>query len=372
MKITISQKEFNKSLSNALKIVERSTTMPILKGIKLEVKDNRLYISATDLLISIESSISGLDDEYENGSLVVESANILLEIIKRLPDENIKLNTDLMNNLNVHCNYSDFTLNGLSSDEYPEWPEVDSNQSFQIEKDLLMDMISKTEFAISNDQARPVLTGALLEIDNNEIVLVSLDGYRLAVRKSKLDNFDKNISIIIPGKAIRKLLDILKTIKTDSENIEIKSSENHIVINMGETTMVSRLLDGHFLSYKDIIRNEYNTKVTIDKNDFKLALERASYIDREGHNSLIKLKIESDRLVIRSNSDTGDINEIILCEIEGEPIEIAFNTRYILDGVKVIDTEKINMYLIGDVHPCIINPENDPMYTYLILPVRLA
>lgn len=371
LKIKVNQREFNKALTSALKVVERSTTMPIIKGVLLEVKDGSLYISATDLLISIESKIEGLG-ESEDGSIVVQAANILSEIIKRLPDEEVELETDDSDNLKIRCSYSDSTLNGVSSDEYPESPQIDGEQSFSVEKDLLQDMISKTEFAISDDQARPVLTGALLEIENNEMVLVALDGYRLAVRKSEVQNFEGNISMIIPGKAVRKLSDILKMLRDEDEKVNMKATKNHVVINYGNVVMTSRLLDGHFLSYKDIIRNEYNTKVDVDRAMFRGALERASYIDRDGQNSLIKITVEADSIVIRSNSDTGNIHEVVPASVEGEPLEIAFNTRYILDGIKVIDTEKISMYLVGNIHPCIINPEGDANYTYLILPVRLS
>ncbi len=371
LKIKVNQREFNKALTSALKVVERSTTMPIIKGVLLEVKDGSLYISATDLLISIESKIEGLG-ESEDGSIVVQAANILSEIIKRLPDEEVELETDDSDNLKIRCSYSDSTLNGVSSDEYPESPQIDGEQSFSVEKDLLQDMISKTEFAISDDQARPVLTGALLEIENNEMVLVALDGYRLAVRKSEVQNFEGNISMIIPGKAVRKLSDILKMLRDEDEKVNMKATKNHVVINCGNVVMTSRLLDGHFLSYKDIIRNEYNTKVDVDRAMFRGALERASYIDRDGQNSLIKITVEADSIVIRSNSDTGNIHEVVPASVEGEPLEIAFNTRYILDGIKVIDTEKISMYLVGNIHPCIINPEGDANYTYLILPVRLS
>lgn len=371
MKIIVNQKEFSKSLTSALKIIDRNTTMPIIKGVLLKVIDNKLYITATDLLITIETNIKGLKD-YEEGTIVVLSANILSEIIKRLPDEEIEITSDNTSEIKLSCTNSQFSLSGISSEDYPETPHIQSDNEFKVEKDLLLDMIFKTEFAISTDQARPVLTGSLLEIENGEMVLVSLDGYRLAVRKAEVSNFDENISIIIPGKAIRKLLDILKMEKTEEDNIGIKPSKNHVVINTGTTVITSRLLEGHFLSYKDIIRNEYNTKVDIDRNLFKSALERASYIDRDGQNSLIKMSIELDSVVIKSNSDTGNIHEVVPAEVEGEPLDIAFNTRYILDGMKVIDTEKISMYLVGNIHPCIINPMDYENYTYLILPVRLS
>ena len=365
MKVSVNQSLLSKAINIAQRGITSRTTMPILSKLLIKVDNGRMHIIGTDLEIGVETSIEC--NSIEPGSIAVTS-RLFGEIIKKLPsNEEVSITVD-NNNIHVKCLNSEFNLLGQSKDEYPELPEINEEETFSIEKDLLKDMINKTKFAIAQDETRPVLTGALLEIENGEAVLVALDGYRLALKKSKID-YDKNISLIIPGKTLSEVGII---IDDADENIKISASKNHMIFNTGNTVITTRLLEGQFLSYKDIIRNDYNTKVTVNTRDFQDSLERASLLAREGKNNLIKIDINPDHMVINSNSEIGDINERVEIDMEGEAMEIAFNSKYIMDGIKVIESENLVMYLVGNIHPCIINPENDPNYTYLILPVRLA
>lgn len=366
MKLTVNQTSLSKAISIAQRGITSRTTMPILSKLLLKTKENKLFITGTDLEIGVETSIEC--QTLESGSIVITS-RLFGDIIKKLPaSEEISISVDNSNNVNVKCLNSEFNLMGQSVDEYPELPDINEDETFTIEKELLKDMINKTKFAIAQDETRPVLTGALLEIENGEAVLVALDGYRLALKKSKID-YDGNISLIIPGKTLSEVGII---IDEADELIKVSASKNHMIFNTGSTVITTRLLEGQFLSYKDIIRNDYNTKVTVNTRELQNALERASLLAREGKNNLIKMDIMHDLMVINSNSEIGDVNERVNIDMEGDPMEIAFNSRYIMDGIKAIESEELVMYLVGNVHPCIINPENDPNYTYLILPVRLA
>ena len=229
-------------------------------------------------------------------------------------------------------------------------------------------MIRQTIFATAQDETRPILTGALLEITDGKISLVALDGYRLALKSAPVD-YAEDVKVVVPSKTLNELNKILED---DDSDVKITCTENHIIFMLNKTIITSRLLEGQFLNYNDIIRNDYKSRVTVNTQDIKDSIERASLLAREGKNNLVKLEVSDYKLVITSNSEIGDVYEEIKIDLEGEDIEIAFNSKYILDGIRVIDSEEITMDFVSSVNPCIIKPIDDENYTYLILPVRLS
>jgi len=229
-------------------------------------------------------------------------------------------------------------------------------------------MIKQTIFATAQDETRPILTGALLEISEGKASLVAIDGYRLAVKNVAINSVN-DIKVVIPGKTLNE---ISKILDDDDSDVKITFTSSHIIFNLGNTVIISRLLEGQFLNYKDIIRNEYKSKVKIKTKDMQASIERASLLAREGRNNLVKFTVSDDNLIITSNSEIGNVYEEIPIELEGNDITIAFNSKYLLDGIKVIDSEEVIMNFVSNVNPCIIKPVEDNSYTYLILPVRLA
>ncbi|WP_425449240.1 DNA polymerase III subunit beta [Dethiothermospora halolimnae] len=364
MKIKIDQKQLSKCIGIVQKAISTKTTLPILEGILIETIDNRLKITATDLELGIESYIDC--EVIEEGSFVV-TAKIFGDIIRKLPNETVDIEVKENYNIEINCGHSKFNLIGQPSEEYPQLPKISDEVSFDIPQDLLKIMIKQTIFATAQDETRPILTGALLEISNNSATLVALDGYRLAVKKVSI-NCNEDIKVVIPGKSLNELSKILED---DENDINIKFTKGHIIFNLGDTVISSRLLEGQFLNYKDIIRNEYNSKVVVNTNDIKQSIERASLLVKEGKNNLIKFSVSDDKMLITSNSEIGNVHEEVPIKLEGNDVEIAFNSKYILDGIRVIDSKEIIMNFVSDINPCIINPTEDNKYTYLILPVRL-
>ncbi|WP_130805449.1 DNA polymerase III subunit beta [Senegalia massiliensis] len=364
MKIKIGQNILSKYISIVQKGISSKTTLPILSGILVEAYENKLQLTGTDLELGIETK---LDCEViEEGKIVITS-RIFGDIIKKLPNDEVIITTDNDNNIHISCSNSEFNIQGHSAEEYPELPYIDNESSFEIPKDLLKNMIRQTIFATAVEETRPILTGALLEIKNNDLALVALDGYRLALKKSKADCED--LKVVIPSKTLNEVSRILDE---EEDNVNIKFTTNHILFDLGDTIINSRLLEGQFLNYKDIIREEYTSKVTVKTNNIKQSIERASLLAREGRNNLVKFEIKDNKMTITSNSEIGNVHEELDIELEGEDITIAFNSKYILDGLKVIDSDIINMNFISNVNPCIIKPVEDENYTYLVLPVRLA
>lgn len=365
MKFSINQDELSKSISIVQRSISSRTTLPILTGILLKAENNRLILSGTDLELGITTNIE-CNVETE-GSIVITS-RLFGEIIKKLPNTTVNLESETNNNLKITCNGSNFNILGQNPEEYPEIPSIKNDDSFFIEKELLKNMIRQTIFATSLDETRTILTGALLEIENNTASIVALDGYRLALKRVQI-NSNKNIKVVIPRKTLSELS---KIIDENDDKIDVYITDNHIIFKIGRTTMTSRLLEGQFLNYEDIIREDYKTLLTMNTKDFSESLDRASLLAREGKNNLVKLKIFEKKVEITSKSDFGDVLENVDSVVEGDEIEIAFNSKYLLDGIKVIDSSKIEIKLMGSVNPCIIKSKEDPNYTYLVLPVRLS
>lgn len=338
--------------------------MQILNGILLEAFDNRLKLTATDLKIGIETYVDC--NVIEEGSIVL-NARIFGDIVKKLPNSLISISVE-ENRVNIQCENSVFNLFGSNPLEYPKLPTIINQTSFSMAKDLLKSAIRHTVFATTEDETRPILAGVLLEVHEGGAAFVALDGYRLALRNIPVD-LDENIKIVIPSRALTELSRILDD---SDEEVSIVVAPGHVIFNMGETLLFSRLLEGQFLNYKEIIRTEHKTTVLVNKEEFQDSLERASLLSSETKANLIKLTIGDDKITIRSNSEMGNVHEEVFSKLDGEELNIAFNSRYILDGVKIIESEEIELSFMGELNPCIIKPVGDANYTYLALPVRLA
>lgn len=364
MRIEVNQKILANHINIVQKGISSRSTLQILDGILLEAKDGKLKLTATDLEIGIETYADC--NIIENGSIVVNS-RIFGDIIKKLPNSQINIIVD-ENKMNIKCENSEFNILGSNYLEYPELPTIINQNSFTMPKDLLKSAIRQTVFATTEDETRPILTGVLLETNNNIASFVALDGYRLALRNIPI-NIEEDIKIVIPGRA---LVELNKILDESEDDLNIVVAPGHVIFDLGNTLLFSRLLEGQFLNYRDIIRKDHKSKILVNKREFQDSLERASLLASEGKANLIKLNIKEDKIIIKSNSEIGDVNEQVYSEQEGDILNIAFNSKYILDGIKVIDAEDIELLFMGSLNPCIIRPVGDENYTYLALPVRLA
>lgn len=364
MKFIINQRDLTKHINIAQKGISSRTTLQILDGILIETMKDKIKLTATDLEISIETFANC--EILEEGSIVVNS-RIFGDIIKKLPDMLINIEVT-NNNINIKCENSEFNIIGNPGADYPDLPVVIEQNNFVLPKDLFKNAIRQTVFATTQDETRPSLTGVLLEIENNEISFVSLDGYRLALRKIPTKS-DISLKIIIPGRSLNELNKILED---REEDITISAAPGQVIFNIGDTIVYSRLLEGQFFNYKDIMRKDHKTKVTVNKREFQNALERASLLAKEEKANLVRLNVLDENVIIRSNSEIGDVYERLSSSQTGENLNIAFNSRYILEGIKIMDAEELELNFMGSLNPCIINGVDDENYTYLVLPVRLA
>lgn len=364
MKFICNKSSLQEAISIAQKAVTGKSTMPILQGIFLNVTGNTLTLIGTDIDLSIETKIEV--STQEQGSIVVDS-RLFGEIIRKLPNAEVEISSIDEKTIEIKCEKSKFNLVHMGAEDFPQLPSINEHDVVKLPQKILKNMIRGTIFAIAQDETRPILTGVLFEIKDNTLNLVALDGFRLALKKESIDS-DQSISAVIPGKTLNEVVKILD----DEGDVNITFTGNHILFNLGETKVISRLLEGEFIKYSSIIPEEFNLKVTVKRSNLLNCIERASLVAKEGNTNLIKFNIEDDNIVITSNSQLGNVREELNIILQGQPLQIAFNSKYLIDVLKIMDDEEINIEFTSSVSPCVIKNAENIKCTYLVLPVRVA
>jgi len=368
MKFTCQQQQLSKALNTVCKAVTTRTTIPILKGILLEASSNNvLKLAASDLDLSIEKKISA--PVLEEGSIVV-SSRLFTDIIRKLPNEEIEIELVNGNNVKIKCHASEFVIIGQPAEEFPNIGEISTGNKMSIDKETFKEMIKKTSFSASIDEAKGVIVGVLMEIDKESLNMVALDGFRMAVTKEAMKN-SENRKIIIAARILNEIQKILIDEEKVKE-VELVMDEKKALINLEDTRIVLRLLEGEFIKYRDIIPKEHKSRIVVDRYSFLESIERASLLAKEGKNNLIKISISEEGLVITSRSEEGNVREEVFITKEGENLEIGFNSKYLLDVLKVVSDDEIAMEFNSSVSPCLIKPTSGNAYEYLILPVRIT
>lgn len=366
MKITCQQQTLSKAINTVCKAVTTRTTIPILKGILLETIDNStLKLSASDLDLSIEKKISV--NVLKEGSIVV-SSRLFTDIIRKLPNEEIEIEVS-ENNVNIKCLKSEFTIVGLPPDEFPVISEIKEDNHLKISKEILKNMIKKTSFSASIDESRGIIVGVLIEIEKDNIRMVALDGFRMAVTKQHMKS-QKDEKIIIPARILNEIYKILTEEEKEKE-VSLVIDNKKAVIIFDDAIISSRLLEGEFINYKEIIPKTYKCRTKINRNELLDSIERASLLAREGKNNLIRMTVNEDKMIISSKSEEGKVHEEVFIEREGDGLEIGFNSKYIMDVLRVVEEEELYFEFNTNISPCLIKPVENDNFEYLILPVRL-
>lgn len=367
MKFVCSQSLLTNAINTVQKAVSTKSTHPILKGILIEAHDQKLKLTGNDLNVGIECYIEA--QVIEEGSIVV-SSRLFGEIIRKLPDAPIECIVDEALQIQINCQKSKFSLSGQPSVEFPELPELGDTEVCDLECDILKNMIRQTLFATSQDETRPILTGALIEIEGGKMTMVAIDGYRLALRSAEV-NPTVIGKAVVPGKTLSEVSKIISAI-TDNDKIHVAFTDKHILFEIDQIRVVSRLLEGEFIKYGQIIPKENKSKVIVKTQDLLNSIERASLMARESKNSSIKLAVKDKTLSITSNVEIGSASEEVDIDLEGQELEIGFNPKYLVDALKIMDSEEVQMEFSTSNSPCIIKPIDHDNYTYLVLPVRMS
>jgi DNA polymerase-3 subunit beta len=364
MKIVCSKENLLNGINTVQKAVSSKSTLQILEGILLKA-GKEFKMTGNDFEIGIECCVD--TDILAEGAVVLNS-RIFGEIVRRLPDSEVLIECRENNLVVIECDNSYFEIKGLSAAGFPALQIIEAGNGFKISQKTIRDMIRQTIFAVSTDENRPILTGSLIECKDGGITVVSIDGYRLAMRTDRVQSDIEEISVVVPGKTLNEISKILQPV---DDEVNVFCTNNQILFDLGRTKIISRLLEGEYLNYKSIIPYEYDTKITVDKRDFLSSLERASLIiTSEERRYPVNFDISNDRLIITSNTEVGNVREEMALEMEGSDVEIAFNPKYFIEALRVIEDEKINVFFTSSIGPCTIRPVNGESYAYLILPVR--
>ena len=346
------------------KAISNKITNPILEGIKIVAEDGTLTMSATDSELSIEKKIKA--DVKIEGETVVPG-RFITEFVKKLTNSEIELSLNEKNQLVIKYEDSQSMIQCYNPIEYPGFKKVETSEFFGISKKDFKTCVNKSIFAVATDDSRPILKGVLFDIDKNELNTVALDGYRLArVKKNIVSSIKK--SIVVPA---RSLNEISKLIDDSDDMINIYIDTYTIMIDLGDTKVTSRLLEGDYINYKQIIPMNYETFVAINKEQFEEALERATLLSKTSQNNFVKFDIKENNICITSNSDLGNIKENIPANVSGKDLIISFNPRYFLESLRVNTNEFVKICFNQPSSPCVIVPTEEDEFLYLILPVRV-
>jgi len=348
------------------KAVSNRTTLPILQCILIKVYDEGFKLVANDLEIGIETGFIEADIEME-GTVAIE-AKLFSDIVKKLNGNDITISCDIKNSVTLSCGMSKYEIMGQNGEEFPEITKVEKNNSYTLKQKLFKDMINKTIFSIALDESKPVLTGELVEINDFNINMVAVDGYRISYKKALMDTSGDNNKAIIPGKTLREISRILGD---GDETVSIYITENHVSFEFGGNIVVSRIIEGEFIKYEQTFSQDFKTKVIVKTDEIVSCLERASLISRDARKVPVKIEIRDNKFIIDSKTEMGSAHEEVFVEIEGDNLNIAFNPKYLIEALKAVDDNEICLLFNSALSPCIIKPLDGDDYKYLVLPLRM-
>ncbi|WP_425447215.1 DNA polymerase III subunit beta [Dethiothermospora halolimnae] len=367
MNIKITRNELLMGINAVGKAVPSRSTMPILKGILVIAENNEVRLIANNMQLGIEVK---LEAEVSCSGKFVIDAKIFSDIVRKIKDEYIEIEVNEKLSVEIKCDNLQMKLMGLSANSFPEMPEVGEENTVYIKEGVLNEMIRQTVFAVSKSEHLQVISGELVEIKKDKIIMASTDSYRFALKKQFCENeLKEDTKAIIPGDS---LVEIGKLLSNDSnEEVKVVLEDKHALFIIDNIKVVTRLLDGEYLNHDVVIPKEYKTKISINKSNLQEALELAAVFTQNSGTD-VRLNITDDKLKISSNADIGNIVKEIDIELEGEDLEIGFNVSYLLEGLKVIDDSEIMIcFAGGSSSPAVIIPNKDIGYEYLVVPVRI-
>ncbi len=363
MKAIVLKQNLIEAINVVQKAVMAKAALPVLEGIYIEAEDN-LKLIGNCYELGIEYTVEA--DIQEKGSIVI-NAKIFGEMIRRLPDAPILIETLEGNRIRIECLNSLFEVKGLSAENYPLPPQAENVEQITIKETALRDIIKQTIFAIGNDENRKILTGALFEVSNGEVHIVALDSFRMAVSNTVIKE-NNSFKVVIPGKNMNE---ILRIFEASEEPVVVSLSGSLIFFDFKRCRIVSKTLDGEFMNYKSYIPPQYETVIKVSTKELESSLERASLITSDDRRFPVRFSIGEDTMIISSAAEVGLSKEEIRIENSGNNLHVGFNPKYFIDALKVISDEYIKISFNSSVGPCVITAEEHDKYLYLIVPVRL-
>lgn len=364
MKIICNKSNLVKGVSIVSKAVPSKTTMPILECILIDATMDIIKLTANDMELGIQTEIEG--EIREHGMIAID-AKIFSEIVRKLPDNEIVIETNDNLQMTITCEKAKFDISGKSGNDFSYLPIIEKNETVTISQFTLKEVIRQTIFSIADNESNKLMTGELFEIKNGILRVVSLDGHRISIRKIELKDPCQDRKIVVPGKTLIEISKILSG-EVESE-VCMYFTNNHIVFEFDNTIVVSRLIEGEYFKIDQMLSSDYETKVKINKKELLNCIDRATLLVKEGDKKPIIINMTDEVMELRIKSQLGSMNEDIMIHKEGKDLMIGFNPKFLIDALRVIDDEEVDLYLMNAKAPCFIKDETES-YIYLILPVN--
>ncbi len=366
MKLVCTKSNLLSGVQIVSKAVPNKTTMSILECILVDATKGVITLTANDMELGIETTIEG--DILEKGIIALD-AKIFLEIVRNLPDSDITIETDSSFKTTITCEKAKFNIIGKSGEDFSYLPIIEKDDNIILSQFTLKEVVRQTIFSISDNDNNKLMTGELFDINGDELRVVSLDGHRISIRKIQLKNSYEPKKVVVPGKTLNE---VSKILPGDAESdVTISFTDKHIVFEFDKTTVVSRLIEGEYFRIDQMLSSDYETKVKINKKELLNCINRATLLIKEGDKKPIIINITDETMELKINSVVGSMNEDIDIEKQGKDLMIGFNPKFLIDALRVIDDEEVDLYMVNPKAPCFIkNPEES--YIYLILPVNFT
>lgn len=364
MKFTVNKSDITEAVSNIQRAVSTKTSIPALEGILLSATETGLELCAYDLELGITTVIPAF--VMEPGKAVL-SAKLFSDIVRRTPAETVTVSVDEKNMATLESGYSRFSIIGIPAEEFPELPKLSDSTQISLPGALLKSMIRQTLFAIAESDAKPIHQGSLFSLENGILDVVSVDGYRLAVRREPVD-FSEDLSFVVPGKTLSELL---KLIKDSEEPVEISAGRRHILFKIDNYTVISSLLEGEFLNYKAAIPPESQTEVVLKTREAIDSVERVSLLITDRLKSPIRCLFDNNEVKLNCTTSMGRASDQLDVEMTGQSVEIGFNNRYLLEALRNTECDEVKVQMGGPLSPMKVVPKEGDSFLFLVLPVRL-
>ena len=357
MKLICSKSNLLHGVNIVSKAVPTRTTMAILECILIDA-------SANDMELGIETKIEG---EIAERGVIALDAKIFSEIVRKLPDSDVVIETDASFKTTITCEKAKFNIVGKSGDDFSYIPYIERNEAITLSQFTLKEVIRQTIFSIADNDNNKLMTGELFEIEENHLKVVSLDGHRISIRNIELKNNYEHKKVVVPGKTLQEVSKILPG--SAEEDVNMFLTDNHIVFEFDDTTVVSRLIEGEYFKIEQMLSSDYETKVKINKRELLDCIDRATLLVKEGDKKPIIMNVTDGNMELKINSFIGSMNEDIDIVKEGKDILIGFNPKFFIDALRVIDEEEVSLYMVNPKAPCFIK-DDEGKFIYLILPVN--
>lgn len=366
MKLVCSKSNLLNGVQIVSKAVPNKTTMSILECILVDTTKGVITLTANDMELGIETTIEG--DILEKGIIALD-AKIFLEIVRKLPDSDIVIETDSSYKTTITCEKAKFNIIGKSGEDFSYLPAVEREDSIVLSQFTLKEVVRQTIFSISDNDNNKLMTGELFDINGEELKVVSLDGHRISIRKIQLKNSYAPKKVVVPGKTLNEVSKILPG-GVDND-VTISFTSKHIVFEFDNTTVVSRLIEGDYFKIDQMLSSDYETKVRINKKELLNCIDRATLLVKEGDKKPIIMNVTDASMELKINSIIGSMNEEIDIDKSGKDLMIGFNPKFLIDALRVIDDEEVDLYMVNPKAPCFIKNAEES-YIYLILPVNFT